>query len=237
MNNNRNARRVRNPKRKRGFDKKSNYLVINKEPRVERVNLRTNLSPDELRVTLRYNEQFFLTSTTGAGVSYTFRGNGPFDPDATGTGNQPTAYDQWSALFLYQRTLGSRIRIRGTPSATTGAVMALAVAPLPGASTVSVTSDLSNLKSQKFAKWDQATLYDKAMNLVQSCSTSQIFGKSVAAIESDDTFSSSIGSTPAQQWIWQIGVQELTGVTESIYLSVEVDYDIVFWARAALSQS
>jgi len=210
---------------------------LRKEPRVERINLRSNLSPDEIRVTLKYNQQFFFTSTTGAGASYTFRGNGPFDPDATGAGAQPTAYDQWSALFNYQRTLGSSIKIMGTPSSQSAAIMCLAVAPLPGASTISVTSDLSNLKSQKYAVWDQANFYTKALKLRKFCSTAQIFGKSEQAIEIDDTFSSSIGSTPTQQWIWQVGIQELTGVTESLYLSVELAYDIVFWSRVALSQS
>lgn len=196
------------------------------------------LCPDELRVTLRYNETFSLTSTAGAGASYLFRGNGPFDPNQTGTGSQPTGYDQWSSFYQNQRTLGSKIRVRPMlTTATTYTAVGVCVAALPGNAAVNVTTDLANLQSQKFAKWNRFTLYEKAVDMKMKMSSAAILGKSVSAIEDDDTFGSVIGALPAVQWIWQIALQDQLANTTICTISVEVDYDIVFWGRTALTQS
>jgi len=53
-----------------------------------------------MRVKMRYHTEIVMDNPTGGIADYhTFRANGPFDPDFTGTGNQPRYFDQWSALY------------------------------------------------------------------------------------------------------------------------------------------
>lgn len=55
--------------------------------------------------TLVYPFVFSSSSMTGNEWSWQFRLNSLFDPDFTGTGAQPTTFDQWSALYDRYRVL------------------------------------------------------------------------------------------------------------------------------------
>lgn len=66
---------------------------------------------EQLRVKLVYEGLYQVTSTTGATVSWIFRGNDCNDPDYTGTGQQPLWYDQYAAIYETYRVHGSSIRV------------------------------------------------------------------------------------------------------------------------------
>lgn len=191
-------------------------------------------APDEFRTTLRYSRQFTINIAAGVAQSYLFRGNGPFDPDQTGTGGQPNGYDQWSAFYTSQVTLGSKIVVKPLMYPVAGETGEVVVAPIVGSGAVSVTTDINNLKSGKYAKWDTITPFTQT-SVTSVMSSAEILGKSLNAIENDDTFGSNIGALPITPWDWEIAVN-MTGATSTgpIIVIVEVDYDILFWGRVNL---
>lgn len=67
--------------------------------------------PDRLRVRLKYNEVLSRTAA-GAADFYQFSVNDLYDPNITGTGTQPSGFDQLGALYNRWRVLASSIRIR-----------------------------------------------------------------------------------------------------------------------------
>lgn len=69
--------------------------------------------PQIKRARLRYTTTIDLDpSVSTPFVRYTFRANDLYDPDATGTGQQPMGYDQLAAFYPTWAVVGSRIRVK-----------------------------------------------------------------------------------------------------------------------------
>lgn len=77
--------------------------------------------------TLVYSIGFTSSSTTGNQWSWQFRLNSLFDPDFTGTGSQPTSFDQWMTLYDRYRVVACEVDV--TVSNSNGTAIAIAAAP------------------------------------------------------------------------------------------------------------
>lgn len=65
------------------------------------------------RAQLVYNQFITMTeSASGVGAFNSFRLNDLYDPDFTGTGQQPVAFDQYSLLYSRFRVLSTTVRIQ-----------------------------------------------------------------------------------------------------------------------------
>lgn len=69
-------------------------------------------------VSLKYTEEFTLNPGTGAIGRYTFRANGMFDPNYSGTGHQPYSFDQIMGLYSHFTVVGSKITLQNVESST-----------------------------------------------------------------------------------------------------------------------
>lgn len=77
-----------------------------------------------LRTQMCYTQYFgMVESASGIGASYSFRLNDLFDPDFTGTGQQPVAFDQLSTLYTRFRVLSVAVDVVYNNRAATGAVV------------------------------------------------------------------------------------------------------------------
>lgn len=192
--------------------------------------------PDELRVKLRYTERITMASAAGIPASYLYVGNGPFDPNSTGAGLQPEGFDEWSTLYSKQRTIGSRMKIRGITTSSTLSFEELVLAPL--VNTISVITDINNLKSAKYAKTAIVATNVAPPTITSTASTAQTVGISEEAVEADIAYASNTTALPNLPWYWQIAMQpvdQTSSVTLIVY--VEIDYDMVFYTRKALALS
>jgi len=79
--------------------------------------------------TLVYPIAFTSSSTTGNEWYWQFRLNSLYDPDFTGTGSQPTTFDQWMALYDRYRVLGVDVDL--TVKNLTNSVQDLVAAAAP----------------------------------------------------------------------------------------------------------
>jgi len=67
--------------------------------------------PKSHMVRLRYVTECVITCS-GLSKSYNFRANGMFDPDKTGIGHQPKAFDQWMLIYNHYNVVGSKINCK-----------------------------------------------------------------------------------------------------------------------------
>lgn len=66
--------------------------------------------PSKFHTKLKYGDTYTFTMTTGANSFQTFRANSLNDPDQTGTGHQPTYYDQIGAIYGSVRVSACKIK-------------------------------------------------------------------------------------------------------------------------------
>lgn len=177
-----------------------------------------------------------MASVAGIPASYLFTGNAPFDPDSTGTGLQPEGYDEWSTLYQRQRTLGSRCRLKGISTTQTLAFNELVLCPLPF--TISVITDINNLKSAKYAKTVLVATNTSEKEINTDIETGKVWGVPEIGVEVEANYSSLTTASPTNTWYWQIAAQPVDQTsTTTLIVYVEIDYDIVFYARKALALS
>lgn len=67
--------------------------------------------PKKLYIVHKYVDTFNINSVAGSSVNYQFRCNGMFDPNATGTGSQPTFFDNCAAIYDHFTVVKSTIVI------------------------------------------------------------------------------------------------------------------------------
>lgn len=79
-----------------------------KKPRIQRG---LTPFPKTRKVSLRYVTNIEMDASAGATTSYAFRANDCYDPDYSGTGNQPYYFDQLMAMYNKFTVLGSKITI------------------------------------------------------------------------------------------------------------------------------
>jgi len=187
--------------------------------------------PDRVVVNLKYTT--ILSRSPGTATDeYIFTGNGPFDPDVTGTGGQPVGYDQWCNFYGRQLTLSSKIRIKVIDNSSTTNV-AICVFPTDTTGGVSTFVDAA---SQPYSRWQIATFSGgmSKLSINNSISTSKIWGKNC---HYDDLFTSTTGSVPSNLWYWVINADASPGSAAVYTLYVEVIYRILFFKRVAFDLS
>lgn len=67
--------------------------------------------PKKLRFKHEYYEVLSIAATTGATISYLHSCNGLYDPDITGTGHQPSYFDQLTSIYDHYTVMESMIEL------------------------------------------------------------------------------------------------------------------------------
>lgn len=188
--------------------------------------------PDRTRVKLAYTT--FLNITGSPSHEWIFRGNGPSDPDSTGTGGAPTGYDQWVQFYSRNRTYASTIIVeainQGSLSAATGLVTVVPLLNLT-TTTYDVVTTLPYNKSKMIGPYTgPGRIYIK-----NYMSTKKMYGQRVSE---DDAFSSLATTTPSRQWYWKVQCDAFDP-TSNIALDVKVTviYYIEWFDRVQLAAS
>lgn len=92
--------------------------------------------PRTMVVQFRFQQnQTLVEGAAGVGATYAFRLNSLYDPNATGVGNQPVGYDQWSALFNRSTVFRCSITVQmvntGTLPSEFGIFPLIGASPVP----------------------------------------------------------------------------------------------------------
>jgi hypothetical protein len=198
------------------------FLKIQNPPR---------LLGDTHRCTMFYRQQIPYTSVLSPQL-YVFRGNGPYDPDVTGTGSQPVGFDQLGLFFTSYYVVGSRIKI----VLINETVVPLQLSVVPAVSSTAVTTFDNSLllNGVRYITVDGITKGGTSYKtLVSSQATLDIFGTNF-----DTNYSSAFTTNPSTQWYWLINFQSSDQATTiSAELQVSIFYDVYAFGPKYLALS
>ncbi len=76
---------------------------------------------------MRYSTLINLDAGVGTTAVHVFRASSLFDPDFTGTGDQPRGLDQLMLLFDHYLVIGAKITIHGVGLDTVGSIIGIAL--------------------------------------------------------------------------------------------------------------
>jgi len=191
--------------------------------------------PDEMRLILRYNQSPIVTSITGIGQSYLFRGNSIFDPDLSGVGAQPAYYPELQQIYFRYRVHACRCRLIITPTTNTTTDCVLAALPTTSPMTVSVT--LESLKAQNYVRKGMVMYGGVPLKLNMNIGTAEIFGLPNSVIDADDTFWGDNTTNPGRTWIYQFACQNVDlASSAAIRVNFELDYEVTLFNRISVVQ-
>lgn len=181
--------------------------------------------PDRYSTHLRYTESVSLTGSS-APAAQVFRMNSCFDPDLTGTGTQPTYFDQLSTVYGIYCVIGALAYVEFINPSTTESFYTACVFSDQNISSLSVEA----LTETKYMKSNQVS-YSPGPNRIKVSMpymrTAQIMGQK--EIESDANMYAGIGSNPNDQWFLIIKIAATDGVTSiSGNIRVEILYHVIF---------
>lgn len=188
--------------------------------------------PSILQTRFPYCANHNITTTLGTAYTYYYRGNSGFDPDATGTGNQPNGWDQMSVFYNKVTILGSRIRV--TFINLGEIALQACVAPVYTNSAVAydVVSTLPHSKEIFIGP------YRSGQDIkTVSCymSTRKIMGKDPLP---NPDLSQSFTANPVSQWYWAIFGQPTDQTTNASFtISVSITYYVQLSERRTVVQS
>lgn len=193
--------------------------------------------PDSVRVKLNYIATY--TGSTGASVvvAQVMRGNGPYDPDASGTGAQPYNYDDWTQQYQRYRVWGSRITVTPFGTGNTYITQGAQLVIIPSQDGTSITSgEFDSTSVAPYAKYFNyngtiiGSMYPRGFS--HSMTTQKIYGLTRAQMLGSDALSSAYNSTPSQQWYWQVTFASFdNAATVPVWFRVKVEYDVEFYQR------
>lgn len=181
---------------------------------------------------LKYRDTAFtLATTVGSGYQATnlFRGNGMYDPDATGVGVQPYGYDQLlGATSPFYRYRVYAAKITCYPSITTGSTASLKfiIVPIPSATpSYTGTDDLAQYRGCKLLKMASVQTSQSARNKISTfAKTSWFYPK--GADESDNT--ATYGAVPANQWYFYIMADSTQQASD---ITTKFDVQITYYCK------
>jgi hypothetical protein len=192
--------------------------------------------PDKIYLKMRYTDAYVYTCTAGATQTQVMRGNDIFDPDFTGTGHQPYSRDQWANFYSTYRVLGSSIKAIAAPSNTSNQVgYWFAVCP-HGVSQAQSLGPYPLLESP-YVRYKMSNQYQGVSIIKHYISTRKILGLAKAAIQQDN-YAAAFGSSPVDQWFWQISIRP-SDVATAIVVNVTImmTYYVELSDRVDLSAS
>lgn len=184
--------------------------------------------PDTSRIRLAYAET--VQGGAVATLSQVWTGNGPFDPNVTGTGAQPVNYDDWSLMYNRVRPLGSSITCTFSPNASTVNVNCIVT---PRHTTTSVVSGVTAFDSASANAYAKSVLMSSNPNTVtigHSMSTQKFLGQPVRG---SDLLQTVISSNPSHLWYWHTSMTAVDGISSNtrMDLRVVIQYELEFFDR------
>jgi len=237
------ARRVRRVVRRRGGYRKSRRVsgTGRSKASVTLVRGPNQVFKDRMRTKITYTEILVLTPGSLSGYfAYTYRGNGPFDPNATGTGTQPYGYDQLSSIYDYYRVSASKIAAyplsfeTGTTIAGPAGTFQIVLTPnLNQTDLISNGINVNDLTQQRLAKsrWVNINTVDPRRSAISAyATTAKVLAESRLNARVDDTNEAFVTGLPSTQWYWQIySFNPINSASGTLTIQVKVTYYVEFF--------
>jgi hypothetical protein len=153
-------------------------------------------------------------------------------------------FDQWAALYTQFQVTGSSCRLKGTDTSSTSAPSTLAVSLCPTINSTDINSyqptTVGELPYGKQTIFFNHNASQVSNVLYQKIRTSRILGAPAADLVGSVDYSGlTTGTAPTRGFYWHINLQDVgeSASVADVQLYVEVEYDVVFWARLSPAES
>jgi hypothetical protein len=208
--------------------KKNNNRKGNRKPKRSALLPMVTTPPRTKNILMTYSiNGSLLESAAGVGASYFWRLNSVFDPDQSGVGTTATGYSTWSALFLNYKVMRTTVRIRTGISGATGGMAQVTFAPVPRQAVVpasptlwrSIKGGVSTLLTPIAVVGRNLYVHQQTYDLARvACVTKSQYAN-------DMDFSGAVGSNPAREMFFMLGVQGVGGSAAANCLySIDITY-------------
>jgi len=180
------------------------------------------------RCTVTYSDYFGMNTGAGTCGTYVFSANGLYDPNITGTGHQPMAFDQMMLSFEHYAVLRSKITVTARNTDTS---YAQAFAISLNAGTTAVT-DKNVLLENGMVVSSKLGIHNSSGSAVMktlSIGVDVANFQSCPSVLSDPDLHGDIAANPAEQLYFHISSwnAETANVAGGTY-EVFIEYDVVF---------
>jgi len=197
-----------------------------------------NAFPQTLTTTLRYCDQYTLSSVSGAAASWSFRMNSVYDPDLTGTGHQPLYYDQITPVYQRYRVLFSKLTVQFLPLSddtditTTGPF----IVGVTGNSNGTFSTGIATMCEQNNS---QTKLMARDKSAQPTTLTLTYTPKKELGIDAmDDTVSADVAGNPSQPFYGAIFAADVNaGGTTTVTAKVTIEFRVQFYEQKFISGS
>lgn len=207
----------RKPTQKKTYEKKPTKTVITRVIGI----------PDVAVTRLQYNDVISLTGTT---AQYTFRANSLFDPDFTGTGHQPTYFDQYIASYERYRVVGCSIAISVVNRSFTDPAMCVVfpVTDVPTITSISQANEISRKKDSGILPSYQSIPIKRYIKV----STQEQIGLIMKSSVYTDDYAALFNANPVVLWYYGLYGWSPTAGGLDLIVDVQLNFDCEFFDRA-----
>lgn len=176
---------------------------------------------------LVYADNLVITSTTGILQDYVFRANSIFDPDLTGVGHQPMGHDQWQGLFQHYAVLGSRISCSWNDGGTANTQSVAVGTYLSAVNTTAYTDTATFIEAGKGMVRNYTGRAVRPVSTAANFSAKKFFNVSDVK-DNIDRLGALMGANPQEDALFHVFAQARSGGTESLNLTVKIEYIVLF---------
>jgi len=174
--------------------------------------------PRMMKITHRYADTGNMTVTAGVPARWEYSCNSLFDPDSTGLGVQPQAFDQLGALYNHYIVIGSRITVRIT--VTGGTVASLVCGLYTDADTVTSNDTKELICSSKGNYRIIGNSSGDSVVMKTNWSAKKVFGRDVLG---NNLLKGTPTTSPSEQqfFTWFVNSMDQssnTGISYAVYL-------------------
>lgn len=207
--------------------------------------------PQSMKTKLRYTERVEFTPGGTSVQQQQYRGNGVFDPNATGLGHQPRGFDQFMEIYQKFTVLGSTCTVQFMYEGYDGPSLKAAAGNLTqnrsstdnvpaltpiacglhkGMETLSAGTYTEQMEKER-TQWGYITgSGGEICTLTGKGTTKEMFGKkySIAA----EGYTGSDSADPTEQWFWEVWAGRVSDdypqEQVKVIANVVLTYDVAF---------
>lgn len=233
------ARRARQPRRRPKRTVRRRRWNTSKATGRQLAGPIVNFMPNSCMRKMRYVTGITLNPAVSNKAAHVFTANGLYDPDITGTGNQPRGFDQIMAAYQKYTVVGSKISITQTTAVTGGngylyLTHSRQTNPMSAEPLTEAAFENSSIVKKPLI------LADNSGNMRKVKVTGQVGCKKFFKqnIMQEDDYSGSASANPTEQSYWTVYYQHVNGSDpDSMHFLVEIEYIAVFRDPAQIGQS
>lgn len=185
------------------------------------------LWPTKKVASLRYADTFSISSPVGDSSAYIYSCNGMFDPNITGTGDQPRGFDQVMPFYDHYVVIGAKAVVTFQNQSEVPVRAGIIIRDVSSGATQTLDT-LSEYRHNKYITLDGTTRGGRSWATVTyPLNPGKFLGRSKPL--ADDQLKGSITTNPSEQCFYQLYAYPLDGdSTITVVGTVRIDYSAAF---------